>query len=174
MASCLQVSCVRAMCVTALIVTQASALTAVGGTRSLLRSRAAATAARAHVCAYEGEKFSREVRIKEELASPLRGFRFFAYAGMVLGGGTSGFIALTGLLATLAGKQGGVAKEQLITNLAIDVGVLVLAGLGVYSDLRWRDQNLERIAALLDAKGAERKAAGVSADDDTDLFIGSG
>ncbi|KAG8467355.1 hypothetical protein KFE25_000671 [Diacronema lutheri] len=141
-----------------------------GVARVTLRGRA--NAPRLAAVAYEGEKFSREVRMKEELASPFRGFRFFAYAGMLLGGSTSGYIALTGLLATLSGREGVVGKDQLVVNCAVNAGVVALAAVGVWNDLRLREQNLERIAERLAAKASTKKGGSGGAADD-DLFIGT-
>lgn len=136
----------------------------------MLRGRASAL--RSAPVAYEGEKYSRETRIKEELASPFRGFRFFIYGGMILGGSSSGYIALTGLLAALTGRQGVVSMDQFKINAAVNLGVIALAGLGLANDLRLRTENLDRIAALLDAEKKERRAGIKTVDDDTDIFVG--
>lgn len=129
---------------------------------------------RAAAVAVETEKYSREARIKEELSSPLRLPRFFIYAGMLLGGSASGYIAFTRLLASLAGMPNVQDRGEVAVNLAIDLGAVALAVLLLMRDLRARDENLDRITILLaeQAKKRRAKSSGVAEADDTDLFVG--
>jgi len=118
---------------------------------------------------YEGEKYTREVRIKEELASPFRGFRFFAYAGMLMGGGASGYIALTGYIANLAGRSGPVERDQLVTNLFIDFGAFALGGGLLWLDIRKRTEKLDEFAARAAEQTKARRGGAESTE--SDLFI---
>jgi hypothetical protein len=124
-------------------------------------------AARCASVAYDGEKYSREVRIKEELASPFRGFRFCAYAGMLMGGGASFYIALTGLAASLAGRAGPVERDQLVVNCLVDFGAFALGGGLLWLDLKSRTEKLDKFAVRVE----EQTKARLGKDDEADIFI---
>lgn len=98
--------------------------------------------------------------MKDEISAPFRGLRFFVYAGMILGGFASSYIAFTRMLAT------GDTGLEAFKNLGIDLGALVLGAALLKFDLDRREKNLERISKKIES----RKKRATS---DDEIFVGT-
>jgi hypothetical protein len=93
--------------------------------------------------------YSRQVLLREEAESPFRKVRFFFYATLAGGAMISLVVSGTRVLAAWNGINTDLLDESL-TNVAVDVGGLIVLGLLNNQDLKAQESRLKRVS-----KGAE-------------------
>jgi len=96
-----------------------------------------------------GDRFSREVRLREEAESPFRKVRFFLYASIGGGAMTSLVLSLARIAAGLSGINEDLLPESLV-NAGVDLAGIVVLAVLYQRDLAAQESRLKRAT-----KGAE-------------------
>lgn len=123
------------------------------------------------------DKYSTDIRLREEAESPFRRVRFFLYASLAAGAATSLVVSAARIAAALGGSR--VNEELLqesVINAAIDIGGLALIAFLFQQDVDAQESRLKRAskgADLARLKIRGRKSLLGTVEDDSTTFTTS-
>ena len=101
-------------------------------------------------CTEMSENYSTKVKITAENRAPLRQARiFFLYPSAIAGASIGAYVALTRLIAGVAGFRSDVIPLNEGGNLLVDLAVVAAAVYFLRSDLKARDEQLQQISKEL-------------------------
>lgn len=89
---------------------------------------------------------ARKLRLREETENPFRKVRMFGYGAAVASASVGFLIAATRLLAKGTGVQGGQEVDELLQNVGIDLGAMVLFSVLLRNEYAVQAKTLERMA----------------------------
>lgn len=85
------------------------------------------------------------MKLREEVENPFRKVRFFFLWAFVASGTVGLLIATLRLLALTQGIDQGQTYSELLQNMAIDLGAIVLSGVFIKRDIEAQDSRLRRM-----------------------------
>mmetsp|Transcript_39226 Transcript_39226/g.50698 ORF Transcript_39226/g.50698 Transcript_39226/m.50698 type:complete len:329 (+) Transcript_39226:125-1111(+) len=91
-------------------------------------------------------EFIKKIRLREETEYPFRKIRMFLFGSSIASATVGLFISSTRLLAKATGIQGPQETTELLQNIGIDLGVIVICAVLLRNDFIAQAKILERLA----------------------------